>query len=205
MFGENGRFSDREIEAYERHVLKHATGDGEIYNRTADALGLKGAAHLLDLGCGTGRALDEIMKRSPWISVTGIDRSPALLARLLAKPYASRLTLIHADSIQAALGTERYDAAVSVLVMHLSPREDRRALYARIHQSLRPGGRYVEADIAARDAAEEDRLFAEAAYERPLTEDSVLGDLRTAGFSSVETYWKHEQRAIYVARKDGKK
>lgn len=38
---------------------------------------------ILDIGCGTGLELDEIWKRNPEISVTGIDLSQSMLNELV--------------------------------------------------------------------------------------------------------------------------
>jgi len=205
-----GYFFESDAAAYEAHVYSHAGCDDEFYQETAKALGLRGVSLLLDLWCGTGRELDEITKLSPWVSVTGMDLSPALLAKLLAKPYASRLTLVNCRSLTTPFGTNNYDAAVAAMAMHHFSDEDRLSIYRKTFEALRPGGRYVEADRVARDAKEEAALLedwrpGDADHcERPVTAEKIEAFLREVGFSSVTRRWEKDARAIFVAGKDKK-
>ena len=204
-------FFENDVAGYEAHIARHAGCDEELRQETAKALGLKGASLLLDLWCGTGLELDEIMKRSPWISVTGMDPSPALLAKLLAKPYASRLSLVNCPTDTTSFGKCTYDAAVSVMMMHHFADADRLSVYRRVFEALRPGGCYVEADRIARDDAEEAAFLADwrpgdaAHCERPIAGARIEALLREAGFPSVERRWRSDERAIYVAGKEPKK
>jgi tRNA (cmo5U34)-methyltransferase len=108
-------------------------------------------------------------------------------------------------------GTAIYDAALTVMAMHHFTDEDRRAIYGKIVEALRPGGRYVEADRVAQDDAAEAAFRADflpgdaARCELPVTGEKIEALLREAGFSSVERRWRKDDRAIYVARKEPKK
>lgn len=211
MVDRKGYFFERDERAYKSHAYTHADCDNELYRQTAEALNLRGTALLLDLWCGTGRELDQIMTVSPWISVTGMDPSPTLLAKLLAKPYASRLTLINCQILQMPFGAKTHDTAVTVMAMHHFTDDDRRTLYKKINDVLRPGGRYVEVDRIARDDAEEASFLKNwlpgdpENCERPITGEKIKTFLREAGFSSVEQRWQKDNRAIYVAGKEPKK
>jgi ubiquinone/menaquinone biosynthesis C-methylase UbiE len=169
---------------YEAHVAG-MVADGALDRALADALGLKGASRLLCLFCGAGGALDEIMKRTPWISVTGADPSPGLLARLLAKPYAARLTFVHSPGPEMNLGAGAFDAAISAMSTRLFPEEGRRALYLSAFGALRPGGRYAEGGRASPEDARATQAL-----------------LRAAGFSSVQIHWQNHGKALFVAGKD---
>lgn len=203
-------FFERSASDYEAHIGLHGASD-ELYAETAKALALKGALQLLDLWCGTGRELDAIMNKSPWVSVTGLDPSPALLAKLLAKPYASRLTLLSPRRNVPTFGADTFDAAVSVLTMHHFTEDDRRTIYGKVFEAIRPGGRYVEADRIALSEADEEAYRAAwkpadlANCERPITGVKIEAFLREAGFSSVERRYIKNDKVIYLAGKEQKK
>lgn len=210
MADKTGYFFENDAAEYETHIYSHVGCDDELYQQTAKALALKGASLLLDLWCGTGRELDEIMKLSPWVSVTGMDVSPTLLAKLLAKPYASRLTLVNCRSLTTPFGTGTFDAAVAVMAMHHFADEDRLAIYRKVLEALRPGGRYVETDLVARDDGEAAAYLDRwrpgdaARCERPVTAERIETLLREAGFVSVARRWERDAQAIFVAGKDRK-
>ncbi len=201
-------FFETDAAQYEAHASSHADLGDELYQETAKALSLKGASLLLDLWCCTGRELDEIMKKSPWVSVTGMDPSPARLAKLLAKPYASRLTLLNCDIRVAPFGKAIYDGAVAVMTMHHYMDADRLAIYQKIFEALHVGGRYVETDMVAADEAEEAAFRADwrpndaAHCELPITANKIEALLREAGFLHVERRMDQMNRAIFVAGKE---
>ena len=209
MADKTGYFFEDAAE-YETHINSHVGCDDELYQETAKALSLKGASLLLDIWCGTGRELDEITRLSPWVSVTGMDLSPTLLAKLLAKPYASRLTLVNCRSLTTPFGASAFDAAVAVMAMHHFADEDRLAIYRKVFEALRPGGRYVETDLVARDDAEAAAYLdawrpRDAAHcERPATAEKIEALLREAGFSGITRRWAKDSRAIFMAGKDKK-
>ena len=68
---------------------------------------------LLDLGCGTGLELEEIFRRFPDLSVTGIDMTASMLEKLRQKALSPRLKLICGDYFSVNFGREAFDAAVS--------------------------------------------------------------------------------------------
>lgn len=195
-------FFEMSTEEYEKHLFNHARDEDELFAQAAHALSLKGASVLLDLCCGTGRELDEIMKISPWISVTGLDASPGLLAKLLAKPYASRLTLINCTSLVIPFAKCAYDGAVSCFLSHHLTAEQRLFLYKDVFEALRVGGKYVEADITAASPAGGP---APGLGEYSTTAETTLRLLREAGFLSADVRWQKDHKAIFVARKDVRK
>ena len=71
---------------------------------------------LLDLGCGTGLELDEILQKRPKLEVTGIDLSEDMLGRLSAKH--PQVHTIRADYFRYDFGKEAYDMAVSFESLH---------------------------------------------------------------------------------------
>ncbi|MGW1493179.1 class I SAM-dependent methyltransferase [Streptomyces sp. NPDC002402] len=93
----------------------------------------------LDVCCGTGAGV-RVLRELCEDEVTGVDFSAGMLAEAKATyPWA---TWVRADALALPF-TEAFDLAVSFGAFgHFLPSE-RPALFAQIHRSLRPGGRFV--------------------------------------------------------------
>ena len=118
-------------------ALEHFGGDGDG----------RGA---VDLGCGDGRDTVELLRRG-W-SVVAIDAEPAAIARLEARPDLPKdaaLTTRVARFEDA--GWPAVDLVNASFALPLCPRERFGALWARIVQSLRPGGRFAGQLFGERD------------------------------------------------------
>lgn len=109
-------------------------------------------ARILAVGVGTGAEILSLAKANAAWSFLGVDPSAEMLAvcrnRLEQASVLDRCELIHgyvADAPQVA----EFDAAVSVLVAHFIKRADRSVFYRQIHDRLKPGGRFVSAEISA--------------------------------------------------------
>jgi hypothetical protein len=83
--------------------------------------GIVPPASLLDAGCGTGRYAVELARRG--FAVTGIDRSPALLAEARRRPVetAARVRFESGDLLELPAGTD-LDAIVCRGVLNISSR-----------------------------------------------------------------------------------
>jgi SAM-dependent methyltransferase len=109
----------------------------------ADALARRGVgpgASLLDAGCGTGRYAVELARRG--FVVTGIDRSPALLAEALRRPTdaAARVRFEPGDLLALPAGTG-FDAIICRGVLNdLLEVAERAAAFTAFARALRPGG-----------------------------------------------------------------
>ncbi|GAA2630695.1 class I SAM-dependent methyltransferase [Streptomyces vastus] len=114
--------------------------DGPAYAAAVAELGLREGDHVLDAGCGTGRALPPLREAvGPSGVVLGADLTPAMLdaAARAGRDGAGRLLL--ADVAALPLRTASIDAVFAAgLVAHLpNPAENLREL-ARV---VRPGGK----------------------------------------------------------------
>ena len=107
--------------------------------------------------------LDEIFKTRPFIRVTGIDLTQAMLDKLKQKHPDKNITLIHASYFDYDFGIEKYDAAVSFQTMHHFSHADKLKLYSRILAALKTSGRYIECDYMVDKQKDEDFYFSENA------------------------------------------
>jgi SAM-dependent methyltransferase len=102
------------------------------------ALGLAPGAKLVDVGCGTGRAL-EMIADAVSVRAFGVDNSP-LAAALWNGRADTHRCLGSANEIPFA--GESFDAAVSVDVIYCGEVEPQSAV-AEMARVLKPGGRLV--------------------------------------------------------------
>ena len=91
---------------------------------------------VLDLGCGTGELLAELLAAGA--DATGIDADPAMVERARARVGSDRVRV--ADGRAFAL-TEPVDAVFSNAALHWM--HDAAAVIARVRAALVPGGRFV--------------------------------------------------------------
>ena len=109
--------------------------------RVLDALPLRGDERVLDVGAGTGRDAQVLLRRLPAGHVVAVDASSAMLERLrarLAGVGPDRLTVLQADLREPLVLPEPVDAVVSVATLHWLPDHD--AVFASLAGVLRPGG-----------------------------------------------------------------
>ncbi len=110
------------------------------------------AAHagdpILELGCGTGRAL--LPLAADGYRVTGVDLSPAMLAlarsAAQAQGLAGRISLVEQDiRTLAGLPDNHFALAFSAInsFLHLEAQEDQIAALSAAARCLRPGGLFI--------------------------------------------------------------
>ncbi|MEU6034044.1 class I SAM-dependent methyltransferase [Actinomadura sp. NPDC047616] len=111
----------------------------------------EGCGDALDVGCGDGLLALKLTGRAD--RVTGIDRSPEMIARAreLGAGHPA-LTFVHGDFLTARLPADGYDFICSVSTVH---HMDFEAALVRMRELLRPGGALVVVGLA-RDATPAD-------------------------------------------------
>src|SRR5512133_3020224 len=133
---------------YDAIPLYATRADVAFYLEEAERAGTSSA--VLEVGCGTGRLTLPLARAGH--EVTGIDLSPAMLARARAKLAAephyvrARVTLLEMDARRMALPAEpRFDVAVIPfrVMQHFEAIEDQLDVLRGVRERLRPGGRLV--------------------------------------------------------------
>jgi len=180
---------------------------------------------VLDVGAGTGLLAERVARRFPAAELTLLDVSQEMLARARARFAADpRVRFEVGDYSQVPLGGP-FDAVVSALSIHHLADTDKRALYARVHDALAPGGVFVNADnvraddpevqrrdrrawIAAIKAAGLDEAQLDAALDRTRVDilaplDLQLGWLRDLGFVEVDCAYKWRHFVVFSGRRAG--
>lgn len=205
---------------YDAAIRSYLPGYEEMIDGVVAIVAGLDVPYVIDLGAGTGALGAAILDCVPRARVRFLDIDPAMLevAGARVAGHGARAEL-HRGSFDDALPA--CDAVVASLALHHVPERDRkRALYARIHQALRPGGVLVVADVtvhdtgAARDhtyrvwadgmarhgisAPQAEALFARWAGEdryHPLAVELEL--LRAAGFAEPECFWKRGPATVF--------
>jgi arsenite methyltransferase len=159
-----------------------------------EALGAQPGERVLDVGCGPGFYVSELLDRvGPEGSVVGIDASPTMLA-VAAHRNEGRPNVSFHESNATSLPVEDggFDRALSVQVLEYLT--DVEPALRELHRAVRPGGRVVVWDVdwatLSWHSAEPERMErALRAWDRHLAEPSLprtlAPRLRAAGFEDV--------------------
>lgn len=124
--------------------------DGATYDRISapqqawgrevvDRLPLQGDETVLDAGCGSGRVTEMLCKRLPRGRVLAVDASSSMVAAARER-LGSDVDVRVMDLLDLEL-EEPVDAILSTATFHWIADHER--LFARLHATLRPGGRLV--------------------------------------------------------------
>ena len=153
---------DWDAATYDRVSTPQVEWAKEVLNR----LPLGGGETVLDAGCGSGRVTKMLEDRLPDGHVIAVDASPSMVekAREALRPDAE----VFVCELTELDLHERCDAAFSNAVFHWIPDHD--ALFARIHEALRPGGRLIAQCGGAGNIERFHRVMMEVADERPFDE-----------------------------------
>ena len=155
-----------------------------------DALDPQPGDAVLDVGCGPGFYLADVLERGA--AVTGVDPAAAMLAIARGR-VGDRATVLEGAATALPVPDDSADRALSVQVFEYLPDVD--AALVELRRVLRPGGRLVlwdtdwstvswhssDPDRMARVLALWDRHLAD-----PVLPRTLVGALRRAGFEAVE-------------------
>jgi len=113
------------------------------------AVGMTGSGQAVDLGCGPGRLVIELARRSPGLHVTGIDLSDEMLDQgqdnARRAGVADRVSFRRGDAQQIPFPDASLHLVVSTLSLHHW--SDPVAVLDEIARVLRPGGSFLVFDL----------------------------------------------------------
>ncbi len=179
---------------------------------------------VLDLGCGPGTMTERVLERWPRAHVTLVDYNREML-EVSRKRFESHddFSYICDDFMLANLGWMRCDLVVTSLTLHHQVSAEKRALFARVFDTLRPGGYFVLCDLvcastpetearqirawcnyvrgAYTSAQDAEKLLNSTRFDKPDTVEAQMGWLRDTGFIDVENPYRMLRFASIIARK----
>jgi ubiquinone/menaquinone biosynthesis C-methylase UbiE len=150
----DGWLSRRSAALYDLEVEALFAGTGDVMRRMAlaplsELLRLREAPRVLDVACGTGRFLRQLLEAVPGVRATGLDLSPFYLARaheLLDGGHP--VSLVAENAEQMPFRARHFDAVSCVFLFHELPPKARRRVADEMYRVLKPGGRLVLCDAA---------------------------------------------------------
>lgn len=183
--------------------------DAETYDEVSDPqfewgrevlerLALNGDEVALDAGCGSGRVAAELLKRLPNGRLIAVDGSEAMIEKARER-LGDEVTYLVADLTELQV-EQPVDLVFSTATFHWIV--DHNRLFARLHTSLRPGGRLVAQCGGEGNVAEYAQAIARAAAHPEFAPhfegmtamwnfaapDATEERLRAAGFSEVRCW-----------------
>ena len=98
---------------------------------------LDAPARAIDLGCGPGNSTAVVARRWPQAQVTGLDNSPAMLARA-RQDFPACAWVQHDIATWSRTNTEKFDLIFSNAALHWVP--DHATVLPQIFSAVAPGG-----------------------------------------------------------------
>ena len=102
---------------------------------------------VLDVACGTGRFLKQVMAAYPRLQASGLDLSPSYCRHSRQELSAwPRVDIIEGAAENMPVDDASQDIVSCIFLFHELPPRVRKQVAAEIHRVLRPGGLFVFAD-----------------------------------------------------------
>ncbi len=179
-------------------------GEVPLYDELQDAVAAAtetlAAARILDLGAGTGETARRILEKHPEARVVLVDASAEMLeAARLALP-ADRIEQIVVRQLEDPLPDGPFDLVVSALAVHHLDSSGKQLLFRRIAEALKPGGRFVLADVVVPDDPSRAIAPLDSPYDQPDRIDDQLGWMGEAGLESG-VVWSSDDLAVAVGNR----
>jgi tRNA (cmo5U34)-methyltransferase len=161
----------------------------------AAALSNPDATHALDVGCGGGNYSLKLIDLLPELEIDLLDLSGAMLARAaerLQAAGAQGIVTFQGDIRDVTLHSEHYDIVVAAAVLHhLRSDDEWLAVFAKLHDALKPGGSLWISDLVDHSSRAVAALMREryGAYLTELRDEGVPGSglllHRARGYASA--------------------
>jgi tRNA (cmo5U34)-methyltransferase len=164
----------------------------ELQEQTARATEGIDVQDILELGVGTGMTSKRVLEAHPLAHLVGIDESEAMLAE------ADIAGDLRVSRLEDPLPEGPFDLVVSCLAVHHLDAEGKQDLFRRIADVLRPGGRFVLADVVVPERPDDAVTPTTPDFDRPDPLGPQLEWLREAGFEA-ETTWTWKDIAVVRA------
>ena len=179
-------------------------GKAPAIRRTAiEVAGVVPGDKVLDVGCGTGSlAIAAKGKAGPDGEVHGIDAAPEMIE--VARQKAARKGVdvgFHVGLIEEIPFPDgHFDLALNTFVLHHLPHDLKRKGFAEIRRVLKPGGRFVAADLAPRSDSLIGHILSAVIGHHMIHTDvaELTAMMEDAGFAEVEEVKTKHTQLLFV-------
>ena len=182
-------------ETYLKNMLEEVPTYPDLQDQTALAAADIRAETILELGIGTGETARRVLTQHPGAQLTAIDSSPQMLGRARAAFPAADLRLAR---LEDPLPEGPFDLAYSALAIHHLDAAGKRDLFRRVAGVLRPGGRFVLADVVVPDDPADVVTPIDGVFDLPDRVPDQLAWLEDAGFDA-DVQWGFKDLVVVRA------
>jgi tRNA (cmo5U34)-methyltransferase len=176
-------------------ILAEVPGYRDLQRRVAEAASGIDAGSILELGVGTGETASVVLAVHPAARLVGIDESESMLAVARDRFPAADLRV---QRLEDSLPPGSYDLVISALAVHHLDAAGKADLFRRVRGRLRPGGRFVLADVVTPDDPRDMVTPISPDYDMPSPVADQLGWLRQAGLQPT-VRWHEKDLAVITA------
>jgi ubiquinone/menaquinone biosynthesis C-methylase UbiE len=195
MLDHESRVRDEFTRQAETFSASAAITDKALTERFVAALGETIRGSVLDVACGPGILSAAIAKSAR--DVTPFDLTPQMLkkaAQRCAEAGVGSVTFREGNAAELPFANEAFDAVVTRLSVHHFDRPAR--VISEIFRVLRPGGRFVVADVVSSEVVAESELqnaieiLRDPSHVRMLPGSELMSLVKDAGFEiEQQTAW----------------
>ena len=184
-----------EPESYPERVRSKVPQYDELEDTLAGATEALAVTRILDLGSGTGETARRVLAKHPGARVVLVDASTGMLeAARLALPE-DRVEQIVVQQLEDQLPDGPFDLVVSALAVHHLESADKQLLFRRIAAALKPGGRFVLADVIVPDDPSWAVSPLDSPFDHPDRLDDQLAWMTEAGLEP-RVVWSSRDLAV---------
>ncbi|MDQ6853851.1 MAG: class I SAM-dependent methyltransferase [Actinomycetota bacterium] len=188
-------------ETYLVEVRREVPAFDELQYQAAKATGIDDVHRVLDLGTGTGETALAVLRRHPSAVLHLLDESADMLAISKGRLPSAQVEDSLVGDMRGPLPDGPFDLVASALAVHHISGTDKQALFARVHDRLRPGGRFVLADVVIPDDPIDAVTPLSPGFDMPDRVDDLLTWLGGTGFTAAVT-WESGDLAVIAANRD---
>lgn len=158
------------------------------------------AGSILELGVGTGETAKVVLAAHPAAQLVGIDESQPMLSVARDRLPAADLRV---QRLEDPLPDGNYDLIISALTVHHLDDAGKRDLFGRVHDRLRPGGRFVLADVVIPDDPADAVTPLSPAHDKPSPLADQVSWLQQARLQPTLRWQQHDLAVLAADRMTG--
>ncbi len=122
------------------------------HKRLLEYVNLPEQAHILDIGCGTGRLLDRLAKQFPHLRATGLDFSPQMLYQARqGNRHHPRLIYVQGNAEALPFTNGQFDAVFNTFSFLHYPKPEQ--VFSEVSRILHPEGYFYLVDPTRKQQA----------------------------------------------------